>query len=196
MKRDYAFRLETPERAAAEGLRQVSLGVLLGLTDFRVDAYYLGQHAAYLQKKYWKTLIGLSFPRIRQAAGDFQVPSPVSDPQFVQLVTALRLFLPDAPFSLSTRETAELRNHLLPLGFTQISAGSSTEPGGYPLRKREIAPGISPNKEGFDPLVDVSHPNVSSGAQFHVEDQRSPKEISELLVRQGFEPVWKDWEVF
>lgn len=174
-KRDYAWRLATPERAAAAGVRQVSLGVLLGLADFRVDVFYAAMHARFLQKQYWRTLAGMSFPRIRKAEGNFQPPHPVSDRDFVQLVTALRLFLPDSPFSLSTREPAELRNHLLPLGFTQVSAGSSTEPGGYGSRGRAAD---------------------GPGSQFQVEDTRTPAEMAAVLNARGLEPVWKDWETF
>ncbi len=168
-KKDYACRLATPGRGAAAGLRQVGLGVLLGLSDFRLDAYYLGLHARQLQKQYWRSAFGLSFPRITRAEGGFKTPSPVTDRQLVQMVTALRLFLPDAPFSLSTREPAGLRRHLLPLGFTQMSAGSCTAPGGY------------------------GHAD-KSGLQFEVEDNRSVAEISEELKSLGLEPVWKDWD--
>lgn len=168
-KHDYHARLEAPQRGAEAGLRQVGLGVLLGLTDFRLEGYYLGQHVRALEKIYWQTAFGLSFPRLRRAAGGFQAPAPVSDQQLTQLVTVLRLFLPDAPFSLSTRESASLRRHLLPLGFTQMSAGSCTEPGGY------------------------GHIQAS-GEQFQVEDTRSAREISADLELLGFEPVWKDWD--
>jgi len=168
-KSNYSYRLQTPARGAKAGMRQVGLGVLLGLSDFRVDAFYLGLHARFLEKKYWRTTIGLSFPRLRKAAGDFCAPCPVSDKNLVQLVTVLRLFLPDAPFSLSTREPKALRRHLLPLGFTQMSAGSCTIPGGY--GKSE-----------------------SGGGQFQVEDTRSAKEIAQELEQCGFEPIWKDWD--
>lgn len=170
-KRDYDRRLLTPQLAAAAGLRQVALGALLGLADFRVDAFYLGLHARSLQKQYWRTNVALSFPRLRPATGGFTPPHPVSDRQLVQMVAALRLFLPDAPFSLSTREPAGLRDHLLALGFTQMSAGSCTEPGGYG------AVGERP-----------------AAAQFTVEDRRSAADIAAELERLGFEPVWKDWD--
>ncbi|MEW6517531.1 MAG: 2-iminoacetate synthase ThiH [candidate division FCPU426 bacterium] len=174
-KRDFRKRLLAPQLAAAAGLRQVSLGALLGLADFRLDAYYLGLHARSLQKQYWRTNVALSFPRLRPATGGYAPPQPVSDRQFVQLVAALRLFLPDAPFSLSTREPESLRDHLLGLGFTQMSAGSCTEPGGYPA----ISAGV-----GERPAA----------AQFTVEDRRSAADIAAGLERLGFEPVWKDWD--
>lgn len=174
-KRDFDRRLITPELAAAAGLRQVALGVLLGLADFRVDAFYLGLHARSLQTRYWRTSAALSFPRLRPATGGFTAPHPVSDAQFVQLVAALRLFLPDAPFSLSTREPAGLRDHLLGLGFTQMSAGSCTEPGGYPADRPSV---------GERPAA----------AQFTVEDRRSAADIAAELERLGFEPVWKNWD--
>lgn len=168
-KKLYDFRLATPARGAAAGLRQIGLGVLLGLSDFRSDAFHLGVHALALQKNYWRSAIGLSFPRITAAAGGFKPPHPVSDKNLVQMVTALRLFLPDAPFSLSTREPHALRKNLLPLGFTQMSAGSCTEPGGY------------------------GQPNAGC-QQFKVEDTRSAAEIARELDEVGLEPVWKDWD--
>ncbi|MCD4812097.1 2-iminoacetate synthase ThiH [bacterium] len=168
-KQDYAYRLKTPERGARAGLRQIGIGVLLGLADFRVDGYYLAQHARYLEKFYWRTIVGVSFPRIRQAQGGFQPPMPVSDRQLVQLVTALRLYLPDAPFSLSTREPDELRRNLLPLGFTQMSAESCTAPGGYGNPSSQLE-------------------------QFQVEDTRSASVIADELAQLHFEPVWKDWD--
>ncbi|MCK5242772.1 2-iminoacetate synthase ThiH [bacterium] len=168
-KNNYTYRLQTPQRGAEAGVRQVGLGVLLGLQDFRVDGYYLGRHARFFEKQFWKTIVGISFPRLRQATGDFVPPYPVSDAQLVQLVTALRLFLPDAPFSLSTREPEHLRKHLLPLGFTQISAGSRTTPGGYGKENSELP-------------------------QFQVEDTRGAKAIARELELAGFEPIWKDWD--
>lgn len=168
-KRCYAYRLDTPERGAQAGLRQVGLGVLIGLADFRVDAFYLGMHMRYLEKKYWRTVFGLSFPRLRQAGLAFQPPRPVNDRELVQMVVALRFFLPDAPFALSTREPEALRTNLLPLGFTLMSAGSRTTPGGYGLAK----PGL---------------------AQFHVEDERPVPMIAAELIQHGFEVVWKDWD--
>lgn len=168
-KSDYRWRIETPDRGGTAGFRRLGLGSLLGLNDWRTEGFFLGLHARYLQKTYWKSHISISFPRLRPAAGGFQPRFPVSDRNLVQLLTALRLFLPDAGFTLSTREPATLRNHLIPLGITLMSAGSHTEPGGYT--------------------------NITDAeAQFEIADSRSPEEVAGVLRQMGYEPVWKDWD--
>jgi 2-iminoacetate synthase len=151
------------------GLHQVSLGILLGLAPLAYDVFALASHAEWLGKQYWRTTFGFSFPRLRPNAGDFTPPHPVSDADFVQMVTALRVVFPDAPFSLSTREPEELRRRVLPLGFTQMSAGSSTQPGGYGREQHEAE-------------------------QFAVADKRPAQLVAAELRQLGFEPVWKDWD--
>ncbi|OHB26086.1 MAG: thiamine biosynthesis protein ThiH [Desulfuromonadaceae bacterium GWC2_58_13] len=168
-KRDYDFRLLTPERGGAAGLRRIGLGFLLGLGEFRSEAFFLGLHALHLSRHYWRTQVSVSFPRIRPADGGFQPLHPVSDRNFVQLICALRLLLPDAGLVMSTRESAELRNNLLPLGITQMSAGSCTAPGGY--ADKDL-----------------------STQQFAIDDDRSPDEVCRLIRSRGYEAVWKDWD--
>ncbi|MCK4509223.1 MAG: 2-iminoacetate synthase ThiH [Desulfuromonadales bacterium] len=168
-KRNYNFRLETPERAGKAGLRRIGIGFLLGLGDFRSEAFFAGLHGRYLMHHYWRTLLSVSFPRLRPAEGGFQPPNPVSDRQFVQLMCAMRLLLHDAGLVLSTRESAELRDNLLPLGITQMSAGSCTAPGGYAEEN-------------------------SATEQFAIDDDRTPAEIAEILQARGYDPVWKDWD--
>ncbi|ALC17727.1 tyrosine lyase ThiH [Desulfuromonas soudanensis] len=168
-KRDYDFRLLTPERAGAAGLRRIGIGFLQGLGDFRSDAFFTGLHALYLSRNFWRTQISVSFPRMRPAEGGFSPPSPVSDRSLVQLICAMRLLMPDAGLVLSTRESAALRDNLLPLGITQMSAGSCTAPGGYADGDR-------------------------STEQFAIDDDRTPAEVCALLRSRGYDPVWKDWD--
>jgi 2-iminoacetate synthase len=168
-KRDFAWRLETPARAGEAGMRRVGIGSLLGLGDWRRETLALGLHALWLQKHYWRTQVSVSFPRMRAAAGCYQPPHPVSDTDLVQMACALRLLLPDAGFTLSTREAPSFRDGLVPICITAMSAGSRTEPGGY------------------------AHPG-EAGEQFRVEDHRSPAEVARMLLRAGLEPVWKDWD--
>jgi 2-iminoacetate synthase len=168
-KRDFRWRLETPDRGGEAGFRRLGLGALLGLGSWRVEAFYMGLHARYLMKNYWKSQVSISFPRLRPAAGAFQPRYDVSDLDYVQLLTALRLFLPDVGFTLSTRETAVLRDHLIPLGITSMSAGSKTDPGGYTL-------------------------GIEAEGQFEIADQRSPEAVAEVIRQKGYEPVWKDWD--
>lgn len=168
-KRDYDWRLEAVERAGEAGLRRLGIGTLLGLHDWRAEAICLALHADYLMKHFWQAQVSISFPRLRHTPETFTAPAPVGDADLVQLMLALRIFLPDAGMVLSTREPAVLRDRLIPLGVTQMSAGSRTEPGGY------------------------LHP-AEDGSQFSVEDHRSPTQVAEAIRRAGYEPVWKDWD--
>jgi len=168
-KRDYDFRLLTPERGGAAGLRRVGIGFLQGLGDFRSEAFFTGLHALYLSRHFWRSLISISFPRMRPAEGAFPPPNPVSDKHLVQLICSMRLLVHDAGLVMSTRESSTLRDHLLPLGITQMSAGSCTAPGGYGSADE-------------------------STQQFAIDDDRSPAEISAMLKSRGYDPVWKDWD--
>ncbi|RLB72266.1 MAG: 2-iminoacetate synthase ThiH [Deltaproteobacteria bacterium] len=168
-KSDYHYRLDAPERAGIAGLRRIGIGSLLGLGNSLSDVFYSGLHALYLARKFWRTQVTLSFPRICPADGGFQPNSIVDDRQLTQFICAMRLLIPDAGLVLSTRESAELRNNLLPLGITQMSAGSCTAPGGYGEENRDAE-------------------------QFTISDERSPAEVENLLKSRGYEAVWKDWD--
>ncbi|MDX2493570.1 MAG: 2-iminoacetate synthase ThiH [Desulfuromusa sp.] len=168
-KSDYKYRLDAPERAGIAGFRRIGIGSLLGLGNSLSDVFYSGLHGLYLARKFWRTQVTLSFPRLCPADGGFQPNSIVDDRQLTQFICAMRLLIPDAGLVLSTRESAELRDNLLPLGITQMSAGSCTAPGGYGEE--------SPDAE-----------------QFAISDQRSPAEVEELLKSRGYEAVWKDWD--
>ena len=168
-KSDYLYRLDTPERAAAAGMRFIGLGALLGLTDYRIDTFYMCLHAEYLSKKYWRSLISSSFPRIRHAAGEYKPEYNVTDRNLLQLIFAYRMFLHDAGVNISTREPASLRDKLVYLGATIMSAGSKTEPGGYSAAQDDAA-------------------------QFSIEDNRSVEEFCSTIKKLGFDPVFKDWD--
>ena len=168
-KSDYRYRLEAPDRAGKAGLRRIGIGSLLGLGAGLSDVFYSGLHALYLARRFWRTQVSISFPRLRPAAGGFQPQTVITDRQLTQFICALRLLIPDAGLVLSTRESADLRDQLMHLGITQMSAGSCTAPGGYG--------GAS-----------------DSGAQFEISDDRSATEVETLLQQQGYEAVWKDWD--
>lgn len=169
-KRNYEWRLEAPDRAAAAGVRRLGIGVLLGLhSDWRSDAVALAAHAQSLIHRHWRCEVSVSLPRLRPAAGGYEPADPVDDRSFVQLLCALRLFLPDVGITLSTRERPELRDALLRLGVTAMSAGSHTEPGGY-AAPSEAEP------------------------QFEISDTRSPDDVVDMLRAAGYDPVWKDWQ--
>jgi len=192
-KRNFDWRLETPERAYAAGFRRLGIGALFGLGDWRREAICVAAHAAYLLRHCWKAQLTVSLPRLRPCAGEFQPPAPMSDRDLAQLVCALRLFLPDTGLVLSTRESPALRDGLIPLGITMISAGSHTEPGGYTGAGREK---LHHTRRGRVAALAGSASEWASGAtgQFDIADQRSPAEVAGLLRRLGYEPVWKDWD--
>jgi 2-iminoacetate synthase len=193
-KRNFEWRLETPERAYAAGFRRLGIGALFGLSDWRGDAICVAAHAAYLLRNCWKASLTISLPRLRPCAGNFQPLTWMSDRDLVQLVCAFRLVFPDVGLVLSTREPAELRDGLIPLGITLMSAGSHTEPGGYTGAGQEK---LHQTERGRMIQVQAS---VRSGAttaateQFKIADSRSPGEIADLVRRLGYEPVWKDWD--
>jgi len=169
-KRNAAWRLAAPDRGAAAGMRRLGVGALLGLApDWRSEVLALAAHAGALVKRWWRCEVGVALPRLRPAAGGYEPADPVGDAELVQLLCALRLVLPDVGISLSTREPAALRDGLLRLGVTTMSAGSHTEPGGY------AAPS-------------------DAEPQFAVGDERSPAAVAAALRAAGYDPVWKDWQ--
>lgn len=198
-KRNFDWRLETPERGYAAGFRRLGIGALHGLADWRMEAISVAAHAAYLLKHCWKAQVTISLPRLRPCAGEFQPLTHMSDRELVQLVCAYRLFLPDVGLVLSTREPAKLRDGLIPLGITMISAGSHTEPGGYTGAGKEKIHRTERGRivelaSGASEWVEVPERATNATGQFDIADNRSPEEIARLLQRLGLEAVWKDWE--
>ena len=170
-KKDYRDRLDAPERAARAGMRAVNVGALLGLSDWRREVFFLGLQARYLQDRYGDVEIGVSLPRLRPHAGDFKEVITTTDRNITQIIMALRLFLPRLGITLSTRESATLRENLLPLGITRMSAGSTTSVGGHTL----------------------GDPEGEDVSQFEISDPRNVEEIKAMLVSKGYQPVMKDW---
>jgi len=168
-KQDFIQRLDTPDRVAKAGVDKIGLGVLLGLDDWRLDALLMGYHLDYLERNYWRTRYSISLPRLRPCTGGIEPKVLLTDTGLVQMICAFRLFNQQLDISLSTRETPELRDNLLPLGVTQLSAGSSTQPGGY---------------QQPDSQLD----------QFEISDERTVVEVIAAMKTRGFNPVFKDWE--
>jgi 2-iminoacetate synthase len=170
-KRQFEWRLLGPERAARAGMRRVGIGALLGLhDDWRYEAIATAAHARFLMKRYWRTQVTVSVPRMRPSASGYQPNDPMEDREMVQLVCALRLALPDSGLVLSAREAPSFRDGLFCVGITHTSAGSHADPGGYTM------------------------PNEAT-EQFEVADLRSPAEVAARLRELGYEPVWEDWSV-
>lgn len=167
-KKDYKYRLDAPERGARAGMRFLNIAPLLGLVDWRSEVFFCGLHAKYLQDNFPDIEVSFSIPRIRPHEGEFQPDVVVEDKDVVQLVLAMRLFLPKIGINVSTRESAEFRENLLPLGVTKMSAGSTTAVGGHTADSNETE-------------------------QFEISDERNVEEMKDMLLAKGYQPVLKNW---
>lgn len=170
-KRIFPYRLNAQERALRGGMRGVGFAALLGLDDFRKDAFATGYHAYLLQRKYPHAEIAFSCPRLRPIINNDRInPKDVHVAQLLQVVCAYRLFMPFASITISTRECAEIRNHLVGIAATKISAGVST--------------GIGSHVEDIEDKGDD---------QFEIADTRNVEEIYEALQQLGLQPVMNDY---
>lgn len=169
-KSDYDFRYGTPERAAQGGMRQISMGILLGLSDVAEDLFALYNHVRFVEKNYPGVEYSISFPRLRTIKGREFALCDVDDLTFIKIICFTRILFPRVGINLSTRESAHLRDNALELGVTKISAGSNTAVGGYALL----------DEEAQDP-------------QFDIEDTRSVAETVAMLKIHNFDPVFTDW---
>jgi 2-iminoacetate synthase len=191
-KRDFNFRLDCIERGYAAGFRRLGIGALFGLSRWQEEAVALAAHTEYLLKRCWQAQITVSLPRLRPAAGGFRPLFSMTDRELAQLVCSFRISFPQVAIVLSTRERASLRDMLVSLGVTMMSAGSHTEPGGYThqgtehlhrtVRGRIVGPEY---QDGEDALAT---------GQFEISDDRSAAEIVAVLRTRGLEPIWKDWD--
>lgn len=169
-KSNYDYRVETHERLGKAGIHKMGLGVLIGLEDWRTDSFFCALHLDYLERIYWQSKYTISFPRLRPCAGGVELKSVMSDKQLVQLICAYRLLNEEVELSMSTRESAKFRNNIIKLGITSISAESATDPGGYANPKENLE-------------------------QFEIDDKRSTEDFVQSVRAQGYDPVWKDWDL-
>ncbi|EGQ8286470.1 thiamine biosynthesis protein ThiH [Vibrio parahaemolyticus] len=172
-KMDFRYRLETPDRLAKAGIDKIGIGALIGLEEWRTDCFFAAAHLDFLERTYWQSRYSISFPRLRPCAGNVQASglqpkSVMTDKQLVQLICAYRLFNPEVELSLSTRESPQFRDNVLPLGITSMSAASKTQPGGYATEEVELE-------------------------QFEISDERSAASVEDMIKAKGFAPVWRDW---
>ncbi len=164
-KNDGDNRISAIDRAFQAGIDDVGFGVLYGLYDYKFETLAMLAHVEALEKKYGVGPHTISVPRLEPAIGvDFTNEKFhfVKDEEFEKIVAVLRLAVPYTGLILSTRETAAMRDKLLSLGISQMSAESSTAPGGY------------------------SDENENS--QFCVSDHRNLEEMIETILNFGFIP--------
>lgn len=172
-KRIFPYRFYAQERALKGGMRGVGFAALLGLDDFRKDALATGMHAYYLQKKYPQAEIAFSCPRLRPIINNDKInPMDVHERQLLQVVCAYRLFMPFASITVSTRECARVRNNLVNIAATKISAGVSTGIGEHSDE--------NPDKDKGD-------------AQFEISDTRSVEEVYDDLLKINLQPVMAEY---
>ncbi|MCP4051366.1 MAG: 2-iminoacetate synthase ThiH [bacterium] len=169
-KKSFNNRIASTDYAGQAGFYRINIGALLGLYDWRFEALALAHHLNYLIKKYWKIKFSVSLPRIQKISTSFNVPFKVTDLDITQFICAFRLVFPDTGITLSTREPAELRNSLIKIGVTTLSAESHTSPGTYSGQ-------VNNGKE-----------------QFSVSDHRRLEQINACLIQNGYDMVMKDWD--
>lgn len=170
-KRVFPYRVNAQERALKGVMRGVGFGALLGLADFRKDAFATGIHAWLLQRKYPQAEIAFSCPRLRPIINNDKInPKDVHEAQLLQVITAYRLFMPFAGITISTRESARFRDNIVTIAATKISAGVST--------------GVGSHVEELEDKGDE---------QFEIDDSRGVAEIHQMLLERGMQPVMNDY---
>ncbi|MCI7690899.1 MAG: 2-iminoacetate synthase ThiH [Oscillospiraceae bacterium] len=169
-KRIFPYRLNAQERAIRGGMRGVAFAALLGLDDFRKDAFAAGVHAYLIQRKYPHAEISFSCPRLRPIINNDKInPKDVHEKQLLQVMTAFRIFMPFAGLTISTRERAGFRDNVVGMCATKISAGVST--------------GIGSHTEE-ESLGDN---------QFEISDDRTLEQVCDAIRARGLQPVMNDY---
>ena len=170
-KRIFPYRLNAQERALKGGMRGVGFASLLGLDDFRKDAFATGIHAYLIQRKYPHAEIAFSCPRLRPIINNDKInPKDVHEPQLLQIICAYRIFMPFASITISTREPERFRNNIIGIAATKISAGVSVGIGGHTNNEEE-----------------------KGDEQFEISDPRSVDEVFDAIIKQGLQPVMSDY---
>lgn len=167
-KADMANRLQAPTRVLEAGIATLGMGVLLGLSDWRADVWCLAAHLSALKQQFYQASFSVALPRLQPCEGNLQQHSGVTDRQYLQLLCALKLYMPELQLTISTRDSPALRDLLLPTIASSASAGSKTQPGGYVVAPQSLA-------------------------QFAIDDTRSPKQIIQMLHSVGISAVTQDW---
>ncbi len=167
-KRIFPYRLNAQERAVMGGMRGVGFAALLGLDDFRKDAFATGIHAYLIQQKYPYAEVAFSVPRLRPIINNARInPRDVHEKELLQVIMAYRLFIPSANITISTRELAKFRDNAIKIGANKISAGVSVGIGGHTHKKGD--------------------------EQFEISDNRSVSEVCEAIRNDGLSPLMSEY---
>ncbi|MGL6113426.1 MAG: 2-iminoacetate synthase ThiH [Cetobacterium sp.] len=167
-KSDYRYRLDTPQRAGEANLRAINIGTLFGLGNIVEEGFLSGLHGKYLMNNFLNSEISISLPRIREAFNNISGENILDDRYLVQILMAYRISFPTLGINISTRESSNFRDNLIPLGVTKFSAGSVTEVGGYSIGKKTLP-------------------------QFATSDHRSVSQIEKAIKNLGYQPIFKNW---
>ncbi|ASM39666.1 ThiGH complex, tyrosine lyase subunit ThiH [Campylobacter sputorum subsp. bovis] len=171
-KRVFPYRFNSQERALMGGMRGVGFGALLGLDDYKKDAFATALHASLIQKKYPHASIAISVPRLRPTISNTRInPHDVDEKKLLQIICVYRLFLPFASITISTRENAKFRNGAMQIAANKVSAGVSV--------------GIGTHSKNSQNTGDE---------QFEISDNRSVKEVYDDVIKLGLQPVFKDYD--
>lgn len=172
-KRSFTARLDAVEAGGRAGFRSLGIGALLGLAPWRAEVCALAWHGRHLARRFPGSRLAFSFPRLRPVAE--RRPEelyPLSDADLVQAIVVTRLLFPDAELVVSTREPAWLRDQLIPLGVTRMSAGSRTSPGAYGAGAAAAA----------------------GARQFETDDRRPVADVAAAIRAAGYDVVTKDFD--
>ncbi|HPT39006.1 MAG TPA: [FeFe] hydrogenase H-cluster radical SAM maturase HydG [Candidatus Omnitrophota bacterium] len=167
-KSDPDNRITAPDRAFAAGIDDIGIGPLFGLYDWRFETLGLLSHIEHMEKEFHVGPHTISVPRLEPAEGSelsFNSPYKISDEDFKKVVAVLRLSVPYTGIIMSTRESAVMRDALLDLGISQVSAESSVTPGGYSDHREDRISG-----------------------QFSLGDNRTIEEVVASLIAHGYIP--------
>ncbi len=168
-KRIFPYRFNAQERALKGGIRGVGFAALLGLDNFRKDAFATGYHAYLLQRKYPHAEIAFSCPRLRPIINNQSInPKDVHEKQLLQIICAYRIFMPFANITISSRECARFRDNIIQIAATKTSAGVDVGIGAH-----------SGEQKGDE--------------QFEIDDSRSVKEMYDMIKSKGMQPVMSDY---
>ena len=175
-KRVFPYRFEAQERALMGGMRGVGFSALLGLADFRKDAFASALHVYYLQRKYPYAEYSLSCPRLRPIINNDRInPLDVGERQLCQVLCAYRIFLPYVGITVSSREQKHFRDGIVKIAATKVSAGVST--------------GIGDHESKY-----TGRENDNAGdEQFEISDGRSFDQMYADMADEGMQPVLNDY---
>ena len=168
-KRIFPYRLNAQERALLGGMRGVGFAALLGIDDFRLDAFATALHASLVQKKYPHAEIAFSCPRLRPIINNDRInPRDVGERELLQVICAYRIFMPTASITISTREKAKFRDNAVKIAANKISAGVKVSIGAHGEEKK-------------------------GDEQFEISDSRSVDEIEAMIKANGLEPLMSEY---